>query len=180
MKRKLAVLVLMVMATAPMARADEASKRAKVQELIAEMHMDQLLVQMTEAMKTQTDQMLKQAPGMEALTPEKKKLMEEYEQESTKIIMDNMSWHSMEPEFIAIYMKTFTEDEIEGMVAFYKSPAGQAVLTKMPELMTASMQIAQRHVAEVQPKLQELQEKFMKEMSEPAPAAAKTAPGNRS
>lgn len=179
MKRRLAVLVLMVMAVAPMARADEASKRAKVQELIAEMHMDRMMGQMTEAMKAQTDQMLKQAPGMEALTPEKKKLVEEYEQQTTKIIMDNMSWQSMEPDFIDIYMKTFSEDEIEGIVAFYKSPAGQAMLTKMPQLMTASMQIAQHRMAEVQPKLQELQEKFMKEMSEPAPAD-KTAPAGKS
>jgi hypothetical protein len=176
MKRAMIAVVLLMLAALPMARADEASKRAKVDELIAVMHMDRMMDQMTEALKTQTDQMLKQAPGMEALTPEKQKLVDDYEAQSAKIILDSVGWKALQPEFVAMYMKTFSEDEIDGIVAFYKSPAGQAMLIKMPQLMTASMEIAQRRMQEVEPQLQQLQEKFLKEMSDPPPAAPSSGP----
>jgi hypothetical protein len=53
------------------------------------------------------------------------------------------------PEYIEqsvypIYDKAFTEKELADLVAFYKSETGQKVLVTMPQLMTESMEIAQR------------------------------------
>jgi hypothetical protein len=43
-----------------------------------------------------------------------------------------------------IYDKAFTEKELADLVAFYKSETGQKVMIMMPQLMTESMEIAQR------------------------------------
>jgi hypothetical protein len=43
-----------------------------------------------------------------------------------------------------VYDKAFTENELADLVAFYKSATGQKVLVMMPQLMTESMEIAQR------------------------------------
>jgi hypothetical protein len=37
---------------------------------------------------------------------------------------------------IPLYASTFTEKELQDLVAFYDGPTGQAMLTKMPTLMS--------------------------------------------
>jgi len=41
-----------------------------------------------------------------------------------------MSWEAMKPEFIKLYDDTYTEDEISGILLFYQSAPGQAMLTR--------------------------------------------------
>jgi hypothetical protein len=173
MKRYLCIAALLLIGLCPGARADDAARRAKVGELITVMHMDRLMDQMMAAAKSQLEQAAAQMPGGDSLTPEQKKIMADYEEQSLKLVSDALSWNALQPNFIDLYSKTFTEDEIDGMVAFYKSPAGQAMLTKMPQLMTASMTMVQEKTVALQPRLKELQDQFMKRMANAAPAPAK-------
>jgi len=41
-----------------------------------------------------------------------------------------------------LYDKFFTEDELKGLLSFYKSPVGQKSIVVMPALMQESMQRA--------------------------------------
>ncbi len=173
MKRYLSITALLLLAICPSARADEAATRAKVHELITVMHMDRLMDQMMAVAKAQVQQAAAQAPGNENLTPEQKKILADYQEQSLKLVTDALSWNALEPAFVDLYSKTFTGEEIDGMVAFYKSAAGQAMLTKMPQLMAASMSLVQEKMAALQPKLKELQDQFMKQMTDAAPAATK-------
>ena len=54
------------------------------------------------------------------------------------------SWRSLEPEFVEIYTATFTQDEIDAQIAFYGSPAGQAVLAKSPDLVARQQKLFMR------------------------------------
>ncbi|TJZ73208.1 DUF2059 domain-containing protein [Chitiniphilus eburneus] len=38
----------------------------------------------------------------------------------------------LKPDYIKLYRDTFTQEEIDGLIAFYKTPAGQALVDKMP------------------------------------------------
>nr|WP_276510032.1 DUF2059 domain-containing protein [Niveibacterium umoris] len=58
--------------------------------------------------------------------------------------------------FLDIYQKTFTQKEVDGMLSFYKSPAGQAVIKKMPQVMQASMQIMQARMSKLVPQIQQI------------------------
>ena len=49
-----------------------------------------------------------------------------------------------------IYAQTFTEAELEAIVAFYESPVGKAAITRTPQLMQQSVRIAQELVPEAQ------------------------------
>ena len=42
-----------------------------------------------------------------------------------------------------IYKRHFTTDEIRGLIAFYRSPVGQKMLEKMPEIMKEGMAVGQ-------------------------------------
>lgn len=45
-----------------------------------------------------------------------------------------LTWDSMAPALIRIYMDAFTEAETREMIAFYRTPTGKKALTKMPDL----------------------------------------------
>lgn len=171
----IAIFVL-ALAVVPCARADEASKRAKVEELITVMHMDRMMDQMMEMVKSQAEQAMQQAPGANSLTSEQKQIVADYQAKTLQIVIDTLGWKSLEPEFVTLYTENFTEEEIDGMVTFYKSPTGQAVLNKMPQLMTAAMQLAQSRMVDVQPKLKALTEDLTKQLEATMPKSQESAP----
>ena len=57
---------------------------------------------------------------------------------------------------VTLYVSTYSEPEIDGILAFYKSPAGTAMLAKTPELATRSLAISQDRMKVLQPELQDL------------------------
>ena len=177
-QRWVAVLVLTLAVAPCAARADEASKRAKVEELVSLMHMDRMMNQMLDAVKGQTEQMMQQLPGADSMTPGQKKIVADYQAKAMQIVIDSMGWKALEPQFVTLYAQNFTEDEIDGMVTFYKSPTGQAVLSKMPQLMSSAMQLTQSRMVDVQPKLKALMEDMVKQMDAATPKSSPPAAKN--
>lgn len=64
-------------------------------------------------------------------------------------------WETIKPAFIEIYSEVFTEEELQGMIDFFKSPLGQKWIAKQPQLQAATMQKMQAIMMEAQPKIQE-------------------------
>jgi hypothetical protein len=58
-----------------------------------------------------------------------------------------------EAQILELYAKTFSEEELRGLIDFYKSPLGVKALEKMPVLMRQGMgvgeRLAQKHSAEL-------------------------------
>jgi hypothetical protein len=162
MKRWILMLVVVMVVTPVGARADEASKQAKVKELFAVMHMDHSLDRMRSAMQSQVQATAKNAPGTEQMTPDKQKMQQEFVGNSMKVVDDSFGWPVLEPAYVKLYADTYTEAELDGILAFYKSPAGQALLTKTPELSGGVMQIVHSRMGDFQPKMQALQELYVK------------------
>ena len=152
MKRWLAVMVVVLMA-APMARADDTTKKAKVEALFIAMHMDRMMSQLSNAVMQQVKQMTQSMPGMDKLTEQQKALISSYQDKMIAITNEDLGWKALEPEYVTLYCQTYSEDEIDGILTFYKSPAGQAMLDKTPELTTGGMKIAQEKMVILQPKI---------------------------
>ncbi len=62
----------------------------------------------------------------------------------------------MRVEFVRIYDELFSDDEINGILAFYQSPAGRATLEKMPQLMAKAMAFAQSQMADLMQEIQRI------------------------
>lgn len=82
------------------------------------------------------------------------------------LMQNQLSWEKMEPMYIRLYSESFTEEELGGMLAFYKSPAGQAVVYKMPTLMQKIMVEMQKMMIEMSPEIKKIQAEFINEMKE--------------
>jgi uncharacterized protein len=65
-----------------------------------------------------------------------------------------MSWEGLVEPTIEVYEKTYTEEEIQGLISFYKSPIGIAYINKMPELNKQCSEIIMRRMNQAMHHLQ--------------------------
>jgi len=181
MKRWLALAVVLLTMSMS-AHADEASKRAKVEQLFVAMNLERSMNDMMAAVRKQVNQAMQSMPGMDQTTPAQKKLIDNFQGQVNKLVDEATSWKALEPQYADLYAQTYTEEEIDGILAFYQSPAGKAMIAKTPELTSKGMAISQHMMGDLQPKINALLEQFMQQIgdlehvapqSKPAPATKK-------
>jgi hypothetical protein len=89
------------------------------------------------------------------------KVQKDIDQRSAELMAmmkEVLEWKKLEPIYVRIYQKTFTQQEVDGMIAFYKTPAGQAVIGKMPAAMQTTIDEMQGLMGPVMQKLQQMQQ----------------------
>ena len=145
-KSALAVVALLLSAGA--LTADEASKKAKIEEIFQVTKADQMVKQIVDQMRSMQ---LAQIAEMDSAARPK---AEEAQNKMSQILAEHMSWDKLKHRLITLYDETFTEEELEGTLAFYKSPAGRALLETMPVLMSRTITLAQDMMADVLPEIQ--------------------------
>jgi hypothetical protein len=84
--------------------------------------------------------------------------------EMTALMKELLDWKKLEPIYVRIYQKSFTQAEVDGMIAFYKTPAGQAMIGKMPAVMQNSIDEMQQLMGPVMEKIQRTQQDVAAEM----------------
>ncbi len=176
MKRWIAMLVVVLMVAPVMARADQASKQAKVKELFAAMHMDHNLDRMKASMEQQVHMTAESVSGSGPLTPAKQKLKQNYINGAMNAVNASFGWTVLEPEYVKLYAESYTDAELDGMLAFYKSPAGQAMLAKTPQILAGVMEIVHGRMGVFEPRMQALQDAYVKQMSGSTAARPGAAP----
>jgi hypothetical protein len=137
-----------------LALADEASKTAKIEEMMQITNMDRITTQMIDQVKTMLSSQFGSMPA------EARQAAEEMQQKVMKLLADRLNWDKAKPAYIKLYSETFTESEIDGIVGFYKSPPGQAMLSKMPVLMQKSMAVSQQLMGDVMPDIERMAEEM--------------------
>ena len=150
--------------------AEVPANQALAEQLLVLMKLPETLEQtfaaMRQAMPAQLAQMSK-AMG-EELPPEATQQTEK----TMQVMSEELCWDKMKEDYVGLYATTFTAEELQGLIAFYQSPAGQAFIVKQPALMQASMQLNQKLMLRVIPRLKEIYKKDAKKDSAGAGEAA--------
>jgi len=137
-------------------RADEASKTAKVEEFFRISHTEEMLNQtLTMVLNQSKSGMMQQMMGV-TQTQAQTDSTNELQTKMVAILANSMSWEKLKPIFVKAYADAFTEEELDGMLVFYKSPAGQALIVKTPSIMAKTMNLTQQIVASAMPEIQKL------------------------
>ena len=105
-------------------------------------------------------------------TPESKARLAGLENKISQLIDAQLGWKALEPAITDLYANTFTEQELDAIVAFYKTPAGAALLDKMPQINTQVEQLAHSRLAILQPQISQAFDDFRKSQAASTPAAA--------
>jgi len=110
------------------------------------------------------------------MTPEQKTAYDGYQQKLDQLLASYLSWDKMKPVMVQAYSETYTDQELDGILNFYRSPAGQAMVAKSPELMSKTRTAMMQQISALQPQVEQLTKDFADKMkqSAPAPAAAPT------
>jgi hypothetical protein len=135
----LLAIVLAALARPLFAQDTSATHREAVRQLMTVTHVQELTEQSVDAM------MKGQLQAMPQLAPFASILETFYREQ--------MAWTTLEPEYTQLYLEVFTEAEIREMIAFYQTPLGQKLLTKMPVLMTKSNELMSRRLQTAMPQL---------------------------
>ena len=149
-------LALVTLSRPALAQDTSATHREAVKQLMEVTRVRELTQQsMDEVMKSQMEQMPQLKP---------------YEGIMQTFVREQMDWSILEPEFTRIYLDVFTEKELRDMVAVYKTPIGQVMLAKMPQLLAKSNEFTQKRLQAGLPILmQRLQAAMQEKSAAPAP-----------
>jgi len=96
-------------------------------------------------------------------TEREQQFIDKVARESAAVIREELNWAAMRPLMVKIYQDTFTQEEVDGQIAFYRSPVGAAVIAKMPAVMDATMVAMQQRMGSIMPKLQAIARKAKEE-----------------
>lgn len=119
------------------------------------------------AMHGQMEQMMRQAMAQavsgKKLTPEQSRLLEAAPKQFAAVMKEELSWANMKTMYVNIYRETFTQEEVDGLIAFYRSPAGAAFVDKMPLVMQKSTSAMQARLPQLLEKMRASMDKTLSE-----------------
>ena len=79
------------------------------------------------------------------------------------------SYQALKKDLAKIYLDTFTPDEIREFIRFYRSPAGEKLAEKNPELTMRAAELGQKTVQGNLPELQKILREKMEKMRQQIP-----------
>ena len=140
--------------------ASEPAKKESVEKLL----------ELTDASKM-VDTMYAQMEGMFAsmatqmgVTEKNKPAYDRYMKKVFAVISEDMSWKKMKEPLVQIYIKHLTEEEVQGMIDFYRTDVGKSMIKKMPIIMQDSMGLGQKMMVGSLPKIKALAEEMAAEV----------------
>lgn len=147
--------IVFALLAAPFLHADDSTKLIKAELLLTAMHVEQqqkeMMDQMTQMVIGQVKQQMQKQGSVSDAEMAK---MEERQKHLFALVAETTSWKHMKPVFVRAYADTFTETELDGIIAFYATPAGKAMITKQPSLNTKIMGTVQEQMQDLMPKIE--------------------------
>src|SRR5687767_2063776 len=137
---------------------------ASVKQLLEVAQARKLIDSIMGQMDTLMLQTIQQAIQGKEVPPKVQREIDKQQAETTRLMKELLDWSKLEPMYVRIYQKTFSQEEVDGMLAFYKTPAGQAVIAKMPTAMQNTMDEMQQMMLPVMQKIQRMQQDVATEM----------------
>ncbi len=161
----------------------EAPTEASVNEMLHYLQVDRLLsqavTQMNDGIVKAMDQKLQTTVGGRQLTPEQTAAVDRFRTKFSKTVQDQLSLPKIQTIYVQVYRETFSQEEVNGIVAFYKSPAGQAVGQKYPEVMQKGQALMQARIQALSGEVGKDMDRMIKDLEEGEAKPASAASGNR-
>lgn len=127
---------------------------ASVEELLAVTQAQGSFEHVSRNLESYIRQGMQAAKGARPLTARQQQMLDALPGKMVAAMQPEFSWEVLKPDVLRVYAETFSQEEVDGMIAFYKSPVGQSVTAKMPAVMNRTMQLTQARMAAAMPRLQ--------------------------
>lgn len=163
------ILVPLILSCSIVAAADSPPSEASVKELLDVMQVHKMLDATMVQMDGFIQQTMQQVTQGQTITPDAQKEIDKRRTEALSKMKEVLDWSKLEPVYVRVYQKSFTQPEIDGLIAMYKTPAGQTLLTKMPVVMQNTMSEMQQLLQPVMQQVQQTQREMMTKLRSQKP-----------
>jgi hypothetical protein len=169
MQTRHAVAALVFVLASASAHAD-----ASIESVERLMQVMQVQTQL-EAMQAQTlplmQNAMRQGLGTQMSTAASEHLFNVVMPRMDAVIREEFSWAKLKSSFAAIYAETFTQEEVDGLIAFYDGPIGRSLIAKTPELTQRSFRLMQEKMGPVMQRVTQIaRDEIEKERAKNAPS----------
>jgi hypothetical protein len=114
---------------------DAPASDASIRELLDITNARSLLEGMQGQMDGLLNSVMQQASQGRPQTPEVQAILDRMQKKLIAVSADSLKWEKLEPLYLRTYSASFTQDELDGLIALYKTPSGQIMIKKMPVVM---------------------------------------------
>jgi hypothetical protein len=159
-----AFLVMSLAAVSHGFAADTTPSDASIKQLLEVTQARKMVDTTNGQMQAMMKNAMQAATQGQSVTPKIQKEIDDVEQQITSEVKEALNWNKLEAMYIRVYQKSFTADEVDGLVAFYKSPVGQALLTKMPIVLKNTTTELQQMVMPMMQRMQQKQQQIAGEV----------------
>jgi hypothetical protein len=90
----------------------------------------------------------------------------------------DFKWDDLKSQLADVYVKSFTEDELNQLATFYQTPLGQKTLSALPQVMKQGAVLGQQYALSKQSLLMARLQKVQAKYAGPAPSGAATTPAS--
>jgi uncharacterized protein len=165
--RNLVVAAFILFAVGPASAADAPPSEDSIRELMRLTDLRKSLDAVAQNIKSSTEVSMRHAFGGQALSEKQEKVLNEMSAQLDAMLKEELGADALEPMYVEIYRKALTQQEVDGMIAFYKTDAGRAVVAKMPTVAKQTMEVTLRRMQTLTPRVQQLQRETLERMKEP-------------
>jgi len=138
------------------AAADAPASDASIHQLVETIQLRHLLDSVQGQVDASLEAGMKAGLGDAKISASQQKIVDDMRGQLGALLRDELSWERFEAMILDIYRQTFSQKEVDGMLAFYRSDAGKAVIAKMPRATELTMKRTQQMVSEMNPKMRKI------------------------
>jgi hypothetical protein len=164
MNKFLPALMLALLACQSVVAAEGPSE-ASVRELLAVMDSRKVIENTLGQVDAMMQASIKDALQGKTLTSDQERILADMRARMLALLNDAMQWEVLEPMFLDVYEKSFSQKEVDGMIKFYKSETGRAVIAKLPAVLQHTMGLMQNRMAAMMPQLQQIQRETVAQLT---------------
>ncbi len=144
--------------------ADNVPTEASIRELLEITNVQKLLEQMIPQLDNMMQKTMAEALKGQTIPPDAQQMVDRSRADALATMKEELAWSKLEPMYIRIYQKSLTQEEVTGIIGLYKTPAGQAMINKMPLVIQNTMSEMQQMMAPMIQRMQQSQQKLAAEI----------------
>jgi hypothetical protein len=148
-----------------------------IRQLLQIMKAQTVIAQISKQMDATFTAMINQQIQNKTLSPEDQQRVEAGRERLKAITGKLLTWETMEPLYLKIYEDSFSQSEIDSMIAFYSSPAGQAIVAKLPLVAQNTLTAMQQQMKSLMPQAQQIAKDTATEINTQRGKSAKPSAG---
>jgi hypothetical protein len=167
MIKRLATASIWILLSAGAAAANNApASDASIREMLELTNAQQVIAGMKGQMNALMTTTVQNATRGQTLTPERQAIIDRMTAKMSAAASEMLNWDQLQPIYMRTYRDSFTQDEIDGVIKFYKSAAGQAYVKKLPLVMQNVMREMQGIMKPLQEKMLAIQKEATQEFKD--------------